>query len=135
MDQDRRQLGALPCQSADIFAGQDQDLRWLLGGRLPRGTDQPGVRKKPRHVAFPPFRDPARTGAAIREQRDASGQQREQALDRRALHRKRIPHLEPANGSVLGQPFELLARRGAQRPVLRQPVDEIVLGHGSDTSG
>ena len=49
--------------------------------------------------------------------------------------RQRVADVQLPDGPVRGQPLELLARRGAEGPVIREPIDEIGLGHRSVTRG
>ena len=44
-----------------------------------------------------------------------------------------LAHFQPPDGPVRGQPLELLSGRGSERPVIRQPIDEIGFSHRSAT--
>jgi hypothetical protein len=133
MDEGRRELVTLPGEGAHVLAGHDEDLHGLLDDRPARRRDEAGIRKQARDVALPPFRELLRTGAAIDEEGDAARQNDEEALHGHALLRERASRFQPPERPVRGQPLELLARRNADDPVFREPIDEIGCSHEVDT--
>ncbi len=133
VDEDRRELGTLPGESGKLLARHDENLR-----PPPGRSTRPGPPTR-REYGSRPVTSPARhseglvrAGAAIHEHGEAARENDEHALDRRALRGERVARRELPESPVRSQPLELLARRGADGPVLRQPVDqfdEIGLSH------
>ena len=95
----------------------------------PGGLTMREYGQQARHVALPPFHDLVQAGAAVDRNGDAPRQHDEQPFGRAALRGQHVAGVQLSKRAVRGEPRQLLARRRAERPVRRQPIDEVGRRH------
>lgn len=125
----RGELVALASQLAEVIAMNHQNRRRFLREDVARRVDHPGIGKEAEDVALAPFHHFARSATAIREDRDAAIQKDEEPLHGSVFRTEELAGLEVLERAVCDEPLELRARRRAEGPVLREPIEKIGFCH------
>ena len=125
MDKDGGNCVALARKLAKVVAVNGEDFSGLLCDRIAGRGRQSRERKNAADISGAPVDDLLGTGAAVDRKRKMAREHDEQAFDDDTLVGKNFAGLKPAQLSVRDEPCQFFARRGGERLVFGQAINQV----------